>query len=112
MGEKELNYVAPYENAAAEELSAHGFGWNLFYFNSKKRGGVDSIVEYKNEVLPIKIKSKKPNQMLLYNHTALNNIMKTCPIDKAFVFGEGDLLKEGGKVIQLLIYMLMFLTKG
>ena len=112
MGESQLNYGAPYENAAAEELSAHGFGGNLFYFNSKKHGEVDFVVEYKNEVLPIEIKSGKPNQMLFYNHTALNNIMKTYPIAKAYVFGEGNLLKESGRIIQLPIYMLMFLTKG
>ncbi len=111
LGERELNYGAPYENAAAEELSAHGFGGNLFYFNSKKHGEVDFIVEYKNEVLPIEIKSGKPNQMLLYNHTALNNIMRAYPISKAYVFGESNVQKEGNKIVQLPIYMLMFLEK-
>ena len=111
LGEGQLNYGAPYENAAAEELSAHGFGGNLFYFNSKKHGEIDFIVEAKNEVLPIEIESGKPNQMLLYNHTALNNIMKTYPISKAYVFGEGNVKNEGGRIVQLPIYMLMFLKR-
>ena len=110
-GERALNYGAPYENAAAQELWAHGFSERLFYFNSKKHGEVDFLVEYKNEVLPIEIKSGKPNQMLIYNHTALNSIMKTYAVEKAYVFGETNLMKENDKIIQLPIYMLSFLTK-
>lgn len=68
-------------------------------------------MEYKNEVLPIEIKSGKPNQMLIYNRTALNNIMKTYAVEKAYVFGETNLMKESGKIIQLPIYMVSFLAK-
>lgn len=73
--EKEINYGAPYENVCAQELYAHGFNEKLFYYNSKKHGEIDFVIEYKNEVLPIEIKSGKPNQMMIYNHTALNNII-------------------------------------
>ena len=37
--EKDINFGSVYENAAAQELKAHGF--ELFYFNSKKQGELD-----------------------------------------------------------------------
>ena len=37
--EKDINFGAIYENAAAQELKAHGF--ELYYFNSKKQGELD-----------------------------------------------------------------------
>ena len=45
------------------------------------------IVEYDNEVLSIEIKSGKPDELKIYNHTALNNLINMYSIDKAFVFG-------------------------
>ena len=75
-GEKVINYGAPFENICVQELYAHGFKEKLFYYNSKKHGEVDFIIEYNNEVLPIEIKSGKPNEMNIYNHMELNNILK------------------------------------
>ena len=67
--EADINLGSIYENAAAQELVAHGF--NLFYFNSKKQGELDFLIEDGNVVIPIEIKSGKS-----YNkHTALNNVM-------------------------------------
>ena len=109
--EKEINYGAPYENVCAQELYAHGFNDKLFYYNSKKHGEVDFIIEYKNDVLPLEIKSGKPNQMMIYNHTALNNIKKLYDIQKSYVFGESNVAKEKDNVIQFPIYMIMFMTK-
>src|SRR5574344_671259 len=61
--EKEINYGAPYENVVAQELYAHGYLNKLFYYNSKKNGEVDFLVEKDGDVLPIEIKSGKPNEM-------------------------------------------------
>lgn len=55
--EKEINFGAIYENAVAQELRAHGF--DLYYFNSKKQGELDFMIEYQGEVLPIEVKSGK-----------------------------------------------------
>lgn len=108
-GEKEINFGAPYENAAAQELFAHGFEGKLYYYNSKKHGEVDFLLEYKGDVLPLEIKSGKTNEMNVYNHTALNNLLKIYGHKRAFVFGEGNVKKENDKVIQLPIYMIDFL---
>jgi hypothetical protein len=53
--EKDINFGSVYENVAAQELKAHGF--DLYYFNSKKQGELDFLVEHQGSVLPIEIKS-------------------------------------------------------
>lgn len=109
-GEKEINFGAPYENVVAQELCAHGFANKLYYYNSKKHGEVDFLVEYEGEPCPIEIKSGKPNEMNCYNHAALNNLLKLYDIKEAFVFGETNLKKESDKITQLPLYMVSFLS--
>ena len=69
------------------------------------------IVEYSNEVLPIEIKSGKPDELKIYNHTALNNLINMYSIDKAFVFGECNVVKETSVITQFPIYMISFIKK-
>ena len=45
-GDKDINFGAVYENVVAQELRAHGF--ELYYFNSKKHGELDFVIEYKD----------------------------------------------------------------
>lgn len=110
-GEKEINFGAPFENVVAEELWSHGFTNKLYYYNSKKHGEVDFIIEYQNDVLPIEVKSGKTNEMNVYNHTALNNLIKMYDIEQAFVFGECNIKKETDVIYQLPIYMIMFIKE-
>lgn len=109
--EKEINFGAPYENVCAQELYAHGFNDKLFYYNSKKHGEIDFVIEYKGDVLPIEIKSGKANEQLIYNHCALNNILKTYPIKNAYVFGETNIKKESNIITLFPIYMISFIEK-
>ncbi len=81
-----INFGAVFENLVAQELYAHGFAQNhdLFYFNSKKQGELDFVVEQHGEVLPIEVKSGKDYE----RHRALSNVM-TNPeyaIPRAIVF--------------------------
>ena len=55
--EIDINFGSIYENAVAQELRAHGF--ELFYFQSKKQGELDFILEYQGDALPIEVKSGK-----------------------------------------------------
>ncbi len=109
--EKVINYGAPFENVCAQELYAHGFVDSLYYYNSKKHGEIDFIIEYNNEVLPIEIKSGKPNDMNMYNHSALNNIIEMYDIKTAYVFGESNYIKESDVIHQFPIYMISFVNK-
>lgn len=104
--EKDINFGAIYENAAAQELKAHGF--DLYYFNNKKQGELDFLVELNGEVLPLEIKSGKAYT----KHTALNNVLENerYRISNAYVFYNGNVSRKG-KVLYCPVYMLMFLQK-
>ncbi len=108
--EKEINFGAPYENAVAQELYAHGFAEKTFYYNSKKHGEVDFLLEYQGEPCPIEIKSGKPDLMNIYNHVALNNLIKLYDIKQAFLFGETNVIKENDKITVFPLYMVSFLN--
>ena len=101
--EKDINFGAIYENVAAQELRAHGF--DLYYFNSKKQGELDFLVEDGGEVLPIEIKSGKDYT----KHAALSGVManEDYAIPKANVF-QNDNVSKNGKIVYYPIYMLMF----
>lgn len=104
-GEAAVNFGAVYENVTAMELKAHGF--DLYYFNSKKQGELDFVIERNGNVLPIEIKSGKDYK----RHNALKNILGTAnySIQQAVVFCNDNLsVKE--KVLYCPIYMLMFLN--
>lgn len=104
--EKDINFGSVYENAAAQELKAHGY--ELYYFNSKKQGELDFLIESGGDVLPIEIKSGKDYQ----RHAALDNVMgnKDYAIPTAYVF-QNDNVRTDGKIVYLPVYMLMFLQK-
>jgi len=104
--EKDINFGSVYENVAAQELKAHGF--ELFYFNNKKQGELDFILEKGGDVLPIEIKSGKDYT----RHAALNTILENekYQISMAYVFHNGN-VSRNGKIIYYPIYMLMFLKK-
>ena len=105
--ESSINYGSVYENAVAQELCAHGFP--LYYYNSKRQGELDFVVEQNGEVLPLEVKSGKDYE----RHKALTNVMSstTYNIPKAYVLCN-DNLKQVGKVTYLPIYMLMFIQKN
>ena len=105
-GEKDINFGAVYENVAAQELKAHGF--ELYYYNNKKQGELDFVVERNGEVLPIEIKSGKNYA----KHAALGNVLenKRYGIKEAFVFYNGN-VETKENVIYYPVYMLMFLEK-
>ena len=103
---KSINYGSIYENAVAQELHAHGF--DLYYFNSKKQGELDFVVEKGGKTYPIEVKSGKDYQ----RHNALSNVManEDYQIPQAYVFSNGNVSQEG-RVLYLPIYMTAFLEK-
>ena len=106
-GDKSLNFGAIYENAVAQELSTHGFP--LYYYNSKKRGEVDFLIENGGAVLPIEVKSGKDYA----RHRALCNVMYVPEynIPEAIVL-TNDNLRTEGKITYAPVYMTMFLSKA
>ena len=103
---EDINNGALYENVVAQELKAHGF--KLYYYNSKKFGELDFVIEYNGAILPIEVKSGKSYQ----RHSALNNVieMSEYPIEEAFVFSNYN-IEQKGKLVYYPIYMLMFINE-
>jgi len=99
-----INNGAIYENAVAQELHAHG--WKLYYFNSKKQGEVDFLLENDNEIIPLEVKSGKDYQ----RHVALKNILSNeeYAIERAIVLCNEN-IKEDGNILYAPVYMTMFL---
>lgn len=106
-GDKNINFGAIYENAVAQELVAHGI--IPYYYNNKKRGELDFVIELDGKVLPIEVKSGKDYE----THRALSNVMNCDEYDlpKAVVFNN-DNLRVVDKIIYAPIYMVMFLEKN
>lgn len=101
---QDINHGALYENVVAQELNAHGF--KLYYYNSKKFGELDFVIEYQGKVLPIEVKSGKSYQ----RHSALSNIMEISnySIEEAFILSNYN-VEVKGNLIYYPVYMLMFI---
>lgn len=106
-GDKDINFSSIYENAVAQELVAHDI--TPYYYNNKKRGELDFVIELGGKVLPIEVKSGKNYE----THRALSNIMDCVEYDlpEAIVFNN-DNLQVSGKITYAPIYMAMFLQKN
>lgn len=106
-GDKDINFGAIYENAVAQELVAHGM--TTYYYNNKKQGELDFVIEINGKVLPIEVKSGKDYE----SHRALSNILRqeTYDLPEAVVFNN-DNLHTAEKIIYAPVYMVMFLEKN
>lgn len=105
-GDKDINFGSIYENAVAQELTAHSL--TPYYYNNKKRGEIDFVIETSGKILPIEVKSGKDYE----THHALSNIMDCgeYELDEAIVLNNENLYVKG-KITYAPIYMIMFLQK-
>lgn len=105
-GDKDINFGSIYENAVAQELVAHDI--TPYYYNNKKRGELDFVIEAEGKVVPIEVKSGKDYD----THRALTNIMNCDEYDlhEAVVFNN-DNMRVAGKIVYAPIYMVMFIER-
>lgn len=106
---KSINLGTVYESAVAQELHAHGCP--LFYYDNKKLGEVDFIIDdYTNlSVLPMEVKSGKD----YYVHSALDKFIsnKDYPVKEAMVLSnqrEVEIDKNG--ITYMPVYYSMFIV--
>lgn len=104
-GRIDINFGAVFENFVAQELTAHGYG-HLYYFNSKKHGEVDFLVERGGAALPVEVKSGSDYR----SHAALDNMMSVSDygLSRAIVYTAHNEI-ENGPVAYFPIYALMLL---
>lgn len=105
-GNLEVNLGSITENVIAQELRAHGF--DLHYFNTKREGEVDFVVQRAREVVPIEIKSGDDWR----RHRALDNVLgvEEWGLERAYVLCKGN-VEQAGKITYLPLYMSMFLCR-
>jgi len=100
-----VNLGSAYETACAMELIAHGH--ELYYFDSKKVGEVDFLINDfdKLSIIPIEVKSGNDQ----YNFRALPKLLKEpYNLKEGYVFGNKNIVKKDNSIIIYPIYMIMF----
>lgn len=104
---KSINLGAIYETVVAQELKAHGFA--LHYYDNKKIGEVDFIIDDVDNLsnIPIEVKSGKDYKI----HSALDKFLsnKDYNIKKAYVFSNEPKVYTENNITYLPIYYVMFL---
>ena len=100
-----VNLGSVYETACAMELASHGH--TLYYFDSKKVGEVDFLINDYDEltVLPIEIKSGNDQN----NVRAIPKLIKEpYNLKKGYIFGNDNRMDHDSNLIVMPIYMIMF----
>lgn len=102
-----INLGSVYENVVAQELKAHGF--NLHYYDNKKNGEVDFLVDDADalQVLPVEVKSGKD----YWIHTALDRFLgnKDYDVNSAIVLSNGKEVYIKNGITYLPVYFVMFM---
>ena len=104
-----INFGSVFENLVAQELYAHGFSGaqqhSLYYFNSKKQGELDFVVEKDGLVIPIEVKSGKDYT----KHSALSRCLacKDFHLSHALIFCNGNFQEEADRLYAP-IYIITF----
>lgn len=102
-----VNLGSVYETVVAQELRAHGF--NLYYYDNKKNGEVDYLVDDADylTVMPLEVKSGKDYTV----HSALNHFLQVeeYRIRRAIVLSNEKRVFSENNVLYMPIYYTMFL---
>ena len=101
---RSINLGSVYESVVAQELRAHGH--KLFYYDNRKQGEVDYLVDDYSamNVHPIEVKSGKDYIV----HSALNNLLKNNTAAGTVISNEREIYVDG-KIIYMPIYFVMFM---
>ena len=102
-----INLGSVYESVVAQELRAHGH--KLFYYDNRKQGEVDFLVDDHRAMSahPIEVKSGKDYSV----HSALDNLLKNPDyhiLSGTVVSNEREVYQEG-KVTYMPVYFVMFM---
>ena len=103
---RSINLGSVYETAVAQELRAHGYG--LYYYDNKKNGEVDFLIDDPDNLsnIPIEVKSGKDYTV----HSALDRFIsnKEYNIKQAYVLSNERTVFTKNGVTYMPIYYVMF----
>ena len=104
---RSINLGSVYESVVAQELRAHGH--KLFYYDQRKQGEVDYLIDNHTAMSPhpIEVKSGKDYTV----HSALNNLLGNPDyhIPSATVVSNEREIYQEGKVTYMPVYLVMFM---
>lgn len=104
---RSINLGSVYESVVAQELRAHGH--KLFYYDNRKQGEVDFLIDDHTamSVRPIKVKSGKDYTI----HSALNNLLKSPDyhILAGTVLSNEREIHQEGNITYRPVYFVMFM---
>ncbi len=103
---KSINLGSVYETVVAQELKAHGY--DLYYYDNKKNGEVDYLIDDTDNlsIIPIEVKSGKDYSV----HSALDKFVSNDDynINKAYVLSNERNVYVKNGIIYMPIYYVMF----
>ena len=103
---KSINLGSVYETVVAQELKAHGY--DLYYYDNKKNGEVDYLIDDADNLsnIPIEVKSGKDYTI----HSALDKFLSNDDynIKKAYVLSNEQKVYTKNGIIYMPIYYVMF----
>ena len=102
-----INLGSVYENVVAQELRAHGH--KLFYYDNRKQGEVDYLVDDHSSMAPHPIEVKSGKDYTI--HSALNNLMKNPDyhILSSTVISNEREVHQDGNITYMPVYFVMFM---
>ena len=102
-----INLGSVYENVVAQELRAHGH--KLFYYDNRKQGEVDYLVDDHLSMAPHPIEVKSGKDYTI--HSALNNLMKNPDyhILSSTVISNEREVHQDGNITYMPVYFVMFM---
>lgn len=103
---RSINLGSVYETVVAQELKAHGY--NLYYYDNKKIGEVDFLIDDADNLsnIPLEVKSGKD-----YNtHSALNRFLSLDEynVKRAYVLSNEQKVHTKDGITYIPIYYIMF----
>lgn len=103
---RSINLGSVYETVVAQELKAHGFG--LYYYDNKKNGEVDFLIDDADNLsnIPIEVKSGKDYSV----HSALDRFlaMEEYNVKRAYVLSNEQKVYTEDGITYIPIYYVMF----
>lgn len=103
---RSINLGSVYETVVAQELKAHGY--NLYYYDNKKNGEVDYLIDDTDNLsnIPIEVKSGKDYTV----HSALDKFLANDEynIKKAYVLSNEQKVYTENGITYIPIYYIMF----
>lgn len=103
---RSINLGSVYETVVAQELKAHGYG--LYYYDNKKNGEVDFLIDDADNLsnIPIEVKSGKDYSL----HSALSRFltMDEYNVKRAYVLSNEQRVYTEGGITYIPVYYVMF----